>query len=191
LYGMLYTFFLPDFEQHVINRNPEDAGFPPSIRKGVDQVAAMFYAVMHMDPDPQVKIDETKVHLISNSSCSKIVSKFHFSATSIYQSADDMECPKKDDDKRVAQAENNMQLQQANTHKRKDTADNIDNSMIITMIQKSIEDIKKTLPLRSQPMPYSFGGTMTLYTDENKFITKIEMEMFEKPEPMKDMFRRV
>lgn len=190
MYGLLETFFTPNFEHRVVKHKPEDDTITAFVRQGIADVATSFYAIMHMDPDPLVTIKDTKIHLISNTTASKIVTEWSYSATSIYQRGDDPaeeECPKQREHELIEEAQQSMVFPNSSSssssgNKRKEAGSDPEAELranTIHSISSSIEAVKKTLPLREKPLPFSFGGMLTLYTDENKVITKMEMEMLQ------------
>jgi hypothetical protein len=48
---------------------------------------------------------------------------------------------------------------------------------IVRYLEQSINDITSTLPLKAQPVAVALEGYFKMYTDENKYITHIVMEI--------------
>lgn len=180
LFGFLDTFFVPGFEQAMTKQSPITMQPYQVLMTGVEAVATLWYSMINLNPDPVVGIKDTKIHMISNSACTKIVSEYTFTATSIYDHHHVAQSPCSDsseDGNNTNHPPQSAFNQPLVGEKRKGST--ADKESLFQSVVKTVESMKANLPLRPVPLAISNVGTVVLYTDENKFITRMEMDMRE------------
>lgn len=190
-YGFLDTYCAPNFEEYAINYNPITNQPYFDRFQGAATVAKMFCATYRMSPDAVFSIADTKVYLSSNTAKCKIVATFSIRATKILDVATD----------KVFEPENMAQQCHTSTSTSSSTAMTERNKSrkrkgsdsehqqeqhqqqqleskraVIASIQKSIDNVTETMPLTANPVQINLQSTMTMYVDEDKFITRVVMD---------------
>jgi hypothetical protein len=169
IYGFMDTYFQRDFEQRSNKVHPNtNTSYSKSIF-GVETVAKLVYTNAILQPDSVFTLKETNVYKSTDKSQNRVVSTFNLLATRIFD---------------IPDMEKLFQL--ATTHS---TPEEIENRVgtkrksdytrqfVMDDIIRSVHDITDELKLLEVPEKVEYGGSFTLYTDEEDRVSSMVMEM--------------
>lgn len=184
-YGFLDTYCAPDFEEYAINYNPITNQPYFDRFQGASTVAKMFCATYRMSPDAVFSVADTKVYLSSNTTKCKIVATFSIRATKILDVANDLvlelENTAKQYNGQTASSSSDAMAGINKSRKRKGSDCEQELQLeskraVITSIQESIDNVTATMPLTVNPVQITLQSTLTMYVNEDKFISRVVMD---------------
>lgn len=161
IFGFFDTFCSPSFaytmtKENLIGKETTQFSF---IRQGIASCAQFWLFHTLTSPDAAMTLLDTNVITTDSDDSSKIVSRFSFKATKIF------DCSPIFKDEMI----------EACGTKCSPAYSEQDKQCIKNSIESTVSSLVKTLSLRPQPLPLESTGELILHLDNEKRLTKIEL----------------
>jgi len=191
VFGFLDTFLVPTIKQSyvkTITDTTNEVSFMRGEQAGKFELSKYWCNYIRMGPDMVFHLRNPRIHSHSKTNCVQIVSDFTVEGTKIY--GDPKPTTRVDCHKKVENEEENIRdlinrkLALGNEYtKREQRKRELDEMReldekreLCRQIELSVENHFQTLTLREKPINFKGVGTLIMYTDEEKRITKVEMD---------------
>lgn len=199
LYGFLDTFLVPNATK-ISTKNFKSKPNPFSLhqshvseQQGVVDIAKHWYCRMQMSPDTVIGVKDIKIVSNSKTEETKIISRFTMKATKIMGEFNHGFCHDHSQEKQTGpvctKCNLNHFMKPDPSHKkwcspiivprkkRPLDASMKEHEMNIEDIVASVSALVSTIPRRAEPIQLSAEGVFTMYIDEHRRITRLEMSV--------------
>lgn len=195
VFGFMDTFFVPEIEQSYTKQLTDENNQLQNLsghHLGRFELIKYWFTTLSMGPDLIFHLRNPRVHSFSKTHCVQIVCDYQWSGTKLYQEAVNQpscqqilyvkaEPGEEELVKAVSRAkiEEKYGTQSIEEGKRKreleEARERDEKREIMLQIMQLVTDHFNTMVLREQPLVINAKGTFTMYTDEFRRITKVEM----------------
>ncbi len=183
MYGFIETYFRAEFLLKTV-KNPRETMKPTTgvTLSGVPLVIKFWRGLFSFGPDTCVRITNSTIHVQSGTERSKVVCKFVFQSTRLYEFSTDL--MKNDEVKSVTRTVKNIEGKENFTSDGNCSSDLSEHAepysrataTHIEQLQHTIDKWTANIPPVADPEQMNITGTLTMFTDEQKNICGLEME---------------
>lgn len=194
VFGFMDTFFVPEIEQLYTKQLTDENNQLQHLsgqQFGRFELIKYWFTTLQMGPDLVFHLRNPRVHSFSKSHCVQIVCDYQWSGTKLYQEAINVaschnflsvkiEPGEEELVKAVSRtkiSEKYGRLGEEGKRKRdiEEQREKDEKREVMLQIMQLVTDHFNTMVLRPQPLQINAKGTFTMYTDEFRRITRVEM----------------